>query len=79
MARRAHPERARSKGIEGEVVVYALIGEDGRVEMVQIKKSIPELDEYAKSAVRQWQFRPAMSRGRPLRAWVEVPVRFSLH
>jgi len=73
-----YPELARSKGIEGEVVVYARIGEDGRVEAVRIKKSIPELDEYAMGAVRQWRFRPAMSRGQPVRVWVEVPVRFSL-
>ena len=52
---------------------------DGTVADVRIVKSIPPLDSAAAAAVRQWRFKPAMASGQPVAAWVEVPVRFTLH
>jgi TonB family protein len=75
----AYPEWARQKGIEGTVIVMALIGRDGRVKDTQIKRSIPELDDYAIAAVKQWRFAPARTKGKPLAVWVAIPVKFSLH
>ena len=71
-----YPEEARSKGIQGVVLVQALVGKDGRVVDVRIVKSIPELDDYASRAVRQWRFKPALTKGQPVAVWVAVPVRF---
>ena len=75
----SYPDLAREKGISGTVLVQALIGEQGSVEETRVAWSVPELDERAVTAVRQWKFKPAMSNDRPVRVWVLVPVKFRLH
>jgi periplasmic protein TonB len=76
-----YPRQARSQGIEGLVLVRIIIGIDGRVEPghTRIIRSVPELDEAAMAAVRQWRFSPALGHhGRPVRVIVDIPVQFSL-
>ncbi len=74
-----YPDLAREAGVDGTVMVQALVGKDGKVKDVRVVKSIPMLDENAKSAVRQWVFKPALSNNKPVAVWVGVPVKFSLH
>ena len=74
-----YPQSARAGGVDGQVMVQALVGRDGLVKDVKVVKSIPELDDAAVTAVRQWRFKPAMSKGAPVAVWVAVPVKFSLH
>jgi TonB family protein len=74
-----YPDAAREHHIEGQVLVQALVGQDGLVKDARVVKSIPGLDEAAVAAVRQWRFIPASSEGRPVAVWVAVPVKFSLH
>ena len=74
-----YPIEARRDGIEGTVMVLALVGRDGSVEEVRIKHSIPVLDAAALEAVRRWKFTPAMTAGKPVAVWVGVPVKFTLH
>jgi protein TonB len=75
-----YPERARIRGIEGEVLIEAVITTDGTVEPeIRIVRSIPELDQAAIDAFRRWHFRPARdNQGRPLRVLLQAPVRFVL-
>jgi len=74
-----YPQLARKKNIEGTVVVQALVGKDGRVKDAKVVQSIPELDDYAVVAVKQWRFIPAKSKGQPVAVWVAIPVMFTLH
>jgi TonB family protein len=74
-----YPDEARSQHIEGLVLVQALVGKDGGVEGTRIVKSVPALDSAAVVAVRQWRFKPAKSKGKPVAVWVAVPLKFSLH
>ena len=74
-----YPTWAREKGVEGTVMVQALVGKDGRVKDTMVVKSIPMLDDYAIAAVKQWRFKPARTKGEPVAVWVGVPVKFSLH
>lgn len=74
-----YPVDASKAGVSGTVLVQALVGPSGRVEDVRIQKSIPMLDAAALAAVRQWTFKPALSKGSPVAVWVAVPVKFSLH
>lgn len=74
-----YPDLAREAGVDGKVVVQALVGKDGKVKDVRVVKSIPMLDEAAKVAVRKWIFKPALSNNKPVAVWVGVPVNFSLH
>jgi TonB family protein len=74
----AYPAEARRAKVEGTVLVQALVGKDGRVRDTKIVRSIPELDDAAVAAVRQWVFKPALAKGSPVAVWVAVPVRFTL-
>lgn len=75
----SYPDDARRRGVDGTVLVQALVGRDGTVKDTKVVKSIPELDAAAVASVRQWRFKPAMAKGRPVAVWVAVPVKFSLH
>jgi TonB family protein len=74
-----YPDEARNAGIEGLVVVQALVGRDGIVKDTRIVTSIPELDDAAEGAVRRWTFKPATAHEKPVAVWVAVPVKFTLH
>jgi protein TonB len=71
-----YPDQAREAGIEGSVIVQALVDVDGKVKDTRVTKSIPLLDRAAEECVRQWEFKPAMSKGRPVAVWVAVPLSF---
>jgi periplasmic protein TonB len=75
-----YPASARESGVEGAVVLVAIVAADGRVEEpVRIARSIPALDGAAIAALHRWRFRPGRdASGRPVRAEVEVPIRFEL-
>lgn len=73
-----YPEQARRRGIEGTVLIQALVDEAGVVVDTRIAESIPALDEAALAAARQWVFKPALTNNKPVAVWVAIPVRFSL-
>lgn len=74
-----YPDMARSAGVEGTVLVQALVGKDGKVKDTRVTKSVPMLDDAAVAAVKQWVFKPALSNNKPVAVWVAVPVNFKLH
>jgi protein TonB len=71
-----YPDIARQAGVEGTVVVQALVGVDGRVRETRIVRSIPLLNGAAQEAVRQWRFKPAATGGGPVATWVSIPISF---
>jgi TonB family protein len=75
----SYPAEARRAGIQGTVMVQALVMEDGTVLDTKILKSIPILDDAAADCVRQWRFKPALAKGKPVPVWVAVPIKFTLH
>ncbi len=74
----AYPSLARDAGVQGEVVIRALVGEDGRVRKAIVARGPAILGEAAAAAVRGALFRPGLQNDRPVKCWVLVPVRFSL-
>ncbi len=58
-----YPAAARDAKITGVVILEAVIGADGRIVDVQVLRSIPELDQAAVDAVKQWEYVTA-ARGR---------------
>jgi periplasmic protein TonB len=74
-----YPDVAREKGVDGMVIVAALVCEHGHVIETRIASSIPLLDSASRDAVDGWTFKPATQAGRNVSYWVKVPVRFSLH
>ena len=73
-----YPVIARSAGIDGTVILQATIGLDGRVEDVQVLRSVPLLDEAALVAVRQWRYTPTRLNGQPAAVVMTVTVSFRL-
>ena len=74
----SYPSLARDAGVQGEVVIRALVGEDGRVRKAIVARGPAILGDAAAEAVRDALFRPGLQGDRPVRCWVLVPVRFSL-
>jgi TonB family protein len=73
-----YPEDARAAGIEGVVILGIVIGEDGSVIETRVIRSIPELDQAAINAVRQWQFEPTVLNGEPVEVEMNVTINFKL-
>jgi protein TonB len=75
-----YPRAARVQGIEGLVLLEAILNLDGQIEEdIKVLQSIPVLDQSAIRALRYWHFRPARDHeGRPVRVILEVPIRFVL-
>lgn len=75
-----YPPIARMRGIEGQVLLDAIVATDGHIEPdITVVHSVPLLDGAAIAAVRKWLFRPARDTdGVPLRVTLRVPVRFVL-
>lgn len=75
-----YPPLARLRGVEGQVLLEAILSPAGDVEPdIKVLQSIPLLDAAAIAAVRRWHFRPAQDdTGEPLRVTLRVPVRFVL-
>ena len=71
-----YPEAARLAGIDGMVILEALIGEDGKVMDARIMRSIPALDAAALAAVRQWAFAPTVINGVAQKVVMSVTVSF---
>jgi protein TonB len=73
-----YPPIAASAGIQGVVILEATVGRDGRVEDVQVLRSVGLLDKAALDAVRQWQYAPLLLNGQAERFVLTVTVSFSL-
>ena len=73
-----YPPLARSAGIEGVVVLEAIIDAHGNVTSVQVLRSIPLLDQAAIDAVGQWKYTPALLNGKAVPVIVTVTVRFAM-
>jgi TonB family protein len=74
-----YPAYARSIGIEGTVIINALISEKGDVietEIIQGIKNAVGFDQSALKAVRQWKFEPASVKGIKVKVWIQVAVEF---
>jgi TonB family protein len=73
-----YPEEARKKQIEGIVILSARTDEQGNVVGVKVLRSIPELDQAAINAVKQWKYEPKIIDGKPRALIFTVTVRFRL-
>jgi len=74
----AYPTELMRKNVQGTVVLYAVIHDDGTVGQVRVLDGVNDrLDEYARDALLQWRFRPASKNGNnvTVEAVVRVPFR----
>jgi len=73
-----YPESARSRHIEGTVVLNAMVARNGRVKGIRHVKGDPTLLKAAETAVRGWVYRPYHVNGRPVDIDREIFISFSL-
>jgi TonB family protein len=74
-----YSDEARKVGFQGVVVLWAVIGADGRPAKLGVARSLGMgLDEKALAAVHQWRFEPARKDGHPVPARIYVEVDFHL-
>lgn len=75
-----YPEIARKAGVEGRVLVYAQIDEQGQVVRTRVIQSLGPngCDEAAEAAIRAVKWKPAKQRDRAVKVWIAVPVDFKL-
>lgn len=72
------PVRPKGPRPAGEgVVIELLIDKTGKVERVELQKSLaPAWDEAALFAARQWEYTPTIWKGEPAVMYLTVTVRF---
>ena len=76
----AYPDSARRIGLQGTVILEAIISATGEVEDVRVLRSAhPLLDASAVAAVERWRYRPATLNGRAVRVYLTVTAAFRLH
>jgi TonB family protein len=72
-----YPEDLRQAGIKGEVLLYAVISEDGRVQSTLALRALhPALTQQALTAARQQRFEPAQKDGKPVKKIVMLKYNF---
>jgi len=73
-----YPEEARSAEVQGVVILAARIDTNGKVKDIKVLRSIPQLDQAAVDALKQWVYEPLLKDGKPVEAVFTVTVRFQL-
>jgi TonB family protein len=75
-----YSDAARKKGLEGTVVLQAIVQPDGSASDIQVVKSTdPELAQMAMDSVSRWRFKPARNTdGEPVAYREAVEVSFRL-
>ena len=71
-----YPPQARSVGVQGQVVMDALIAEDGSVRDVKVVSGPPMLRQAAVDAVRRWKYKPYKLNGKAIPAQTQVTLDF---
>ena len=76
-----YPDLLREAGVQGRVLVQAIIDTLGRAEPASVKviqSPNPGFDQPAKNLVLKSQFRPARIKGRPVRVLINLPIDFNI-
>jgi protein TonB len=73
-----YPAAAKSAGVQGVVIIEAVIGADGKVADAKVLRSVPQLDAAAVAAVKQWEFTPTLLNGKAVPVVMTVTVNFKL-
>ena len=73
-----YPPAAQASGQRGIVILELVVDPQGKVESVNVVRSVPPFDEAAVTAVRQWEYEITKVDGRPVAVRLTVPITFAL-
>jgi len=82
LVRRNYPALMRDAGVHGRATVRFVVGLDGRPEgaSMRVLDTTQELfGTAAEHVVLRLRFTPARVSGLPVRAWMTLPIEFTLH
>jgi periplasmic protein TonB len=77
----SYPELLKQAGIQGRVLVQAIVDTLGRAEPGSIKvlqSPNPGFDQSARNYVQKALFRPARVHGRAVRVLIQIPIEFRI-
>lgn len=74
-----YPEYAKEKGIEGSVLLQAVISKEGSVLSLSVLNTADsDLAQAARNAVEQWHYQPTLLNGQPVEVVTTITVDFQL-
>jgi TonB family protein len=74
-----YPEDAQSRGVQGAVVLRAVISLDGApLSLTSLTSPDPQLTDAAINAVKQWRYQPSLLNGNPVETATTITVNFQL-
>jgi protein TonB len=75
---RGYPSQLRDAGIEGTVILWIFVDEQGAVQRTEVKESsgYEVMDEAALSTAEKMKFAPAMNRDKATPVWLAQPITF---
>jgi TonB family protein len=75
-----YPESAKAAGVQGKVVLHAIIGMDGKPLSLQVINGTidPDLARASVEAVSRWRYSPTLLNGQPIEVDTTIMVNFSL-
>ncbi len=77
--RPVYPEELKRQGIQGTVLILAVISKDGDVLNPRVVNTVdPGLAQAALDAVRQWRYEPTRLNGNPVEVVTNISVEFQL-
>jgi TonB family protein len=74
-----YPPELIKQHVDGEVILYAIIRSDGKIDSIQMVRGIePQLNRNAMDALSRWKFRPGTRDGKPIdiEAVIYIPFYF---
>lgn len=75
-----YPKEARDEGIEGTIIIRALIEKDGEVSSAEVIEGLGYgVDEIARLAVYYSRFKPGLQRGEKVKVQLDLPIEFKLN
>ncbi len=76
-----YPGNAKSAGVQGTVVLHAVIGKDGKPLSLRVMNGQidPDLARSAVEAVNQWRYTPTLLNGEPIEVDTTINVVYSLN
>lgn len=73
-----YPPEAKAEGIQGKVVLQAILAKDGTVANLVVLSGDPMLAAASLEAVRQWQYQTTLLNGDPVEVVTQIDVNFTL-
>jgi TonB family protein len=80
MPRPSYPPHLKAAGVEGSVLLLAVVGKDGKLSSLQVMNSQvdPDLAKSAVEAVSQWEYQPTLLNGNPVEIVTDIEVNYKL-